>query len=412
MWPEMPDSAWNNAQSIQTLHLAAQNILGQVDSAEPVGTAQHLLRVTANGESFVLRLWKEGTVVEQVNMTARALAAAAGTSGGLLPVAQALPGRDNQWAVEVGGRLVSATSWLPGRPLARYGDFRTPDGDVIDVPLPASAPAESIVLDAVRAIGRFHEATGEIAQAAHSGSGTLSRLLTTARSTWTEQRKVIGQRAENSPEIRRWLRCGNRILPVATEHFDKFGAASAATTVIHGDIWPANLLIEGNASSRVLTGIVGWSKVSVGSPLIDLAHLAIHTSGWSGALAENILGAYTEAAILSPGERRLLPVVAAVDLVPRVGWLLNLAYVDDRMIGHESQPILRSGLKSLLASLENLTHVLAPDDEWDQRKAGETRRTRDDAAAKKPARSQTKQGRPAGSVRSRQAPRQGKPKAG
>ncbi|MEJ7900928.1 MAG: hypothetical protein WKF63_03730, partial [Thermomicrobiales bacterium] len=175
-------------------------------------------------------------------------------------------------------------------------------------------------------------------------------------------------------------------------------------------IWPANLLIEGRGETRTLTGIVGWSSVTVGSPLIDIAHIAIHTTGWSGALAESILGAYTEVATLTPMERRLLPVVAALDLVPRVGWLLNLAFVDDRMIGHESQPVLRSGLKSLLMSLENLTQILAPETEWSQRKTIEQRQSRIDSATKRSAGKETTRARPPGSTRSRPASRPGKRK--
>ena len=411
MWPQMPDSTWGNAQAIQNLHEAAQRFLGDIERVEAVGSGTHLLRVTANGADFAVRQWAANVSVNHVNLTARALNLAATSEVGLLPEPQAVKGEPDTWALRLSDRYVSAATWLPGRPLARYGDYRTLDGDVIDVPLPASAPAETIILDAVRTIGRFHTATAGLATKAAGGEATLARLLTNARNTWADQRKTIGQSAANSPEIRRWLRCGNRIFPVATERLEKPGGSDASSTVIHGDIWPANLLIEGHASARELTGIVGWSSASIGSPLIDLAHLAIHTSGWSGALAENILGAYTEVAVLSPGERRLLPIVAAVDLVPRVGRLLDLAYVDDRMIGHESQPILRSGLKSLLVSLENLTQVLAPDAEWDQRKAIEARRTREGLPVKKSGGEERKPGRQSGSNRSRQGSRREKPKA-
>jgi hypothetical protein len=115
-----------------------------------------------------------------------------------------------------------------------------------------------------------------------------------------------------------------------------------------------------------------------------------------------VLAAYAETAKLSPVERRMLPVVAALDLVPRVGHLLHLAYVDDRMIGHESQAVLRSGMKQLLVSLENLTGVLAPDTEWSQRKYQDNRRTRIQQSARKPAGTGTKPGRQRRSGRSRQ----------
>jgi len=404
MRPQTPDEAFDN------LIAAAPRFFKAVEHTEPVGSAPHLLRVRANGNDFVVREWPQGVAVERINLAANALNLARPACADRLPLPCPVLDEPTTWALRTGDRLMSAASWLPGRPLARYGDFRTPVGDVIDVPLPASAPAEAIVLEAVRTIGRFHSATSPLAQSMRPAASPLSRLLRESQSTWAVQRRDVGDRAAGSPEIRRWLRCGNRILPVATEYLEQSSATGVGTAIIHGDIWPANLLIEGSGETRTLTGIVGWSSVTVGSPLIDIAHIAIHTTGWSGALAESILGAYTEVATLTPMERRLLPVVAALDLVPRVGWLLNLAFVDDRMIGHESQPVLRSGLKSLLMSLENLTQILAPETEWSQRKTIEQRQSRIDSATKRSAGKETTRARPPGSTRSRPASRPGKRK--
>jgi Ser/Thr protein kinase RdoA (MazF antagonist) len=219
--------------------------------------------------------------------------------------------------------------------------------------------------------------------------------------TWEEQRRVVGDRAGNAAEIRRWLRCGNRVLPVANEHLSHVSTMASTTSLIHADLWPVNLLTEGLAEEQRLVGIAGWSTVREGSPLIDLAQLAVHNSNWSGAIAESVLGAYASTGRLSPTERRLLPAVAALDLVPRVGTLLHLAFVDDRMIGDAAQPVLRSGMKQLLTSLENLTDVLAPEHEWEQRKFAENRRMRGDQRPKRTGGARTKPGRPTGSARSR-----------
>jgi len=407
MGPGMPDDQGLRSSTFENLHDAAARWFEHVEGVQPVGSAPHLLRVTAGGTEYVMRQWRPQATVEGVTLAARALDLARPVSGDRLPVPQSVPGAPDTWAIRNGDRLVSAATWLPGRPLARYGDFRTPDGAVIDVPLPSSAPAGETVLEAVRTIGAYHTATAPLAATAQVAASTPSRLLRESSAAWAAQRRDVGQRAANFPEIRRWLRCGNRVYPVAAEFLEQPAASGGRTTIIHGDIWPANLLIEG--SGRHLAGIVGWSQPRVGSPLIDLAHLAIHTSGWSGALAESILGAYTEAASLPPMERRLLPVVAALDLVPRVGRLLDLAFVDDRMIGHESQPVLRSGLKSLLVSLENLTQILAPEPDWRQRKAGEQRRTREGSARGSGARG-TRPARQSGSTRSRPGSRPGRPK--
>jgi hypothetical protein len=180
------------------------------------------------------------------------------------------------------------------------------------------------------------------------------------------------------------------VVPIATELLEGIEGVATTSAVIHGNLWPVDLLVQGRDTDRQLAGIVGWSATGVGSPLIDLAQLAVHTAGWSGALAESVLGAYAETGRIKPAERRLLPVVAAIDLLPRVGRLLELAYVDDAMIDHEAQPVLRSGMKMLLTSLENLTQVLAPETEWGQRKQAEERRGRASRPVRKAAGPQRK----------------------
>lgn len=398
---EAIDPTWADAQAQQHQLEGARRFFGEVDEYRAVGSAPHLLRVRVDDSWYVVRQWPDGTLPGNVELTAKALKAASAVNG-VFPAPLPVEDSDSPWSVRVGDRLVSAASWLPGRPLARYGDFRTPDGDAIDVPLPASAPPGDVLLAAVAAMGQFHGATEELAVNSGGGSRSLTRLMKDTQSTWSQQRRVVGDKAANAPEIRRWLRCGNRVLPVAHEHLEQFVGSATTTTLIHGDIWPVHLLAEGTGADRRLTGVVGWSSVREGSPLIDLAHLAVHSGSWSGALAESVLAAYAETGKLSPVERRMLPVVAVLDLVPRVGRLLYLAYVDDRMIGHESQPVLRSGMKQLLVSLENLTHVLAPDTEWSQRKYQDNRRTRIQQASRKPDGTGTKPGRPRGSGRSRQ----------
>jgi hypothetical protein len=351
--------------------------------------------IRLDGQDVVLHCWPVGATTAQVNLTQQALTQ---LDGGVFPVPVSTS--DGSWSIEIGGRLVSGAVRPKGRVLHRYGEYRTPDGMPIDLPLPVSSPAPEVVLEAVRQIGRFHTATADLVIRERAGSASLQRLLRGAKSTWSTQRRVVGDGAASSPEIRRWLRCGNRVLPVATELLEAVDEVATTNAVIHGNIWPVDLLIEGRDEERHLTGIVGWTAMRDASPLIDLAQLAIHTANWSGALAESVLGAYAETGRVTPMERRLLPVVAALDLLPHVGDLLHLAYVDDAMIGHESQPVLRSGLKMLLTSLENLTDVLAPDAEWGQRKANEGRQYRQTRPVRKPGGSRKTPGRTPGSGRS------------
>ncbi len=378
------------------LHQAARWFAPGATEFSAVGSAQHLLRVRSGDRDLLVRQWPAASTLADARFALAAIARGHAAN----PVFPEPLVQPDDGVVAIDGGLFSAFGWLAGQPLVRYGDFRTPGGDIIDVPLPASAPAPEIVREAARAIGQFHAANEELAVGKGSKHPLMSHL-TQAERQWELQRRRVGREAAGFPEIRRWLRCGNRVIPIAGELVRQAGDSANRVAVVHGDIWPANLLVGGSGDTRQLTGIAGWSRVTVDTPLLDLAHLVTHTSGWSGARAEDVLGAYTDTAAISPLERRLLPVVAAIDLLPTVGDLLILAFVDEAMASHEGQPVLRSGLKSLLSSLENLTHILAPDDEWSQRQANVGRQERGTKGPKTPRAPRTTPARRPGSGRSR-----------
>ena len=48
-------------------------------------------------------------------------------------------------------------------------------------------------------------------------------------------------------------------------------------------------------------------------------------------------------------------------MVETVGRMLTWSYLDEGMIGHQATSVLRSGMKTMLDSLERVTHILAPD---------------------------------------------------
>jgi Ser/Thr protein kinase RdoA (MazF antagonist) len=187
-------------------------------------------------------------------------------------------------------------------------------------------------------------------------------FLDDVRKVWFEQRKILGDRAAEQRDIRRWLRCGNRIIPTASDLLrNEPTIMQERSVVIHNDLWPVNALVEGRDEQRKVTGIVGWSHAAAGSPVLDLAALTVHMQGWSAALTEGIIESYSLTRRLLPEQRRLIPAVAALDLVAHLADLLTLAYLDDSMINHQAAPSLRSGMKTLLNSLETLTGILAPD---------------------------------------------------
>lgn len=346
--------------------IAAELFPGATFNAVPGSHA--LVRVATDNGDLVVRRWTPGMPAAHIDVIAGALeaAAAAGVSG--TRVWRLVDGQPG-YVIERGRERFTVGTWLAGRSLARYGGYRDADQRRIDVPLPRSADALAVVMGATRVVAGVHLASRNIASLEQLPGSSLSDVLARSVAEWTRQRRLIGMQAGVFPDIRRWLRCGNRVLPAARERItEAAGSLHDRSVLLHGDIWPTRMLIDDLDGQRVLTGLTGWTSGLAGSPVLDLAHLAVHSTGWSAANAEQIIGAYTEVAPLRPEERRLIPVVAGLDLVTSVGRLLQLAFVDDRMIGHDVQPVLRSGLKTLLVSLENLASVLAPEDDAPKRR--------------------------------------------
>lgn len=325
--------------------------------------AEHpLVHMTGASGDAVLRQWPAEMTAERIGFIADVLDAAHAAVGRQVPTIEPVPGMPDQRSVLIQGHRYSRSPYLPGRPLGRYGGFRTPDGQSINVPLHESAGAHDLVAEATRILARVHDATGAIATREDAPVATLASMLSSVRDLWFEQRRILGDKAADQRDIRRWLRCGNRIIPTSSDLLRKEEALMVErSVVIHGDLWPVNVLVEGRESDRRITGIVGWSRAAAGSPVLDLAALAVHMQGWSAAMTESIVESYSDIRPLLPEQRRLVPVVASLDLVARVAGLLKLAYLDDRMIGHPAMPVLRSGMKTLLNSLETLTSILVPD---------------------------------------------------
>ena len=321
-----------------------------------------VVHLTGPAGDLVLRRWDAGATASRIAFIAEALDAARAATGEIVPPIDPVPGHPDQRSVLVRGNLYTRSPFLPGRRLARYGGYRTPPGETIDVPLHESAGAHTLIADVARTLAQVHAATTELAARKDAPVTTLGSMLAAVRNLWFEQRKVLGDKAASQRDIRRWLRCGNRIIPAASDALRRDASLLAdRSVVVHGDIWPGHVLIEGRDDARRITGITGWSSAAAGSPVLDLAALSVHMQGWSAALTEAIVESYSAVTPLAPEQRRLVPVVAALDLVARVAWLLNLSYLDDQMINHPAMPVLRSGMKTLLNSLETLTGILAPE---------------------------------------------------
>lgn len=340
---------------------AADELVPGNHSANDVLASRPFVHMTGPNGDSLLRQWPLETKPERIAAVARALAAMHTTAGDVIPHILANPSSPESVTTTVKDRLYTAQTWLPGRPLGRFGGFITPDGDPITLPLPETAHATDVINQAAAVIASCHTASESVDKSGLPVA-TISILMARVRKYWFEHRKILGEHAAEERDIRRWLRCGNRMIPTASDLLRNEPSSITDTSVIlHNDLWPENILIQGQDTGRKLTGIVGWSHAAVGSPVLDIAHLAVNMQGWSAALTESIIDAYSDARELRPDQRRIIPAVAGLLMVELVGEMLRLSYVDDRMIGHEATSVLRSGMKTMLDSLERVTNILAPD---------------------------------------------------
>lgn len=315
----------------------------------------------------LLRQWPEGTSPKTVSAYARILNEMHARAGDVIPRVLPNPNDPDSVTTTVKDRLYSAQTWLPGRPLGRFGGYIASDGTAITLPLPESAHADDVINQVAAAIAKAHEAS-EAVDRSGIPNLTLATVLDRVRKYWFDQRKVLGDKAADERDIRRWLRCGNRVVPTSSDLIrNERNSLQDVSVILHNDLWPENILIEGQDTGRVLTGITSWSHMVAGSPVLDIAQLTVNMQGWSAALTESIIESYSDSRHLRPDQRRLVPAVAGLILVETVGKLLTLNYLDSRMIGHEATSVLRSGMKTLLDSLERVTHILAPDIEQTER---------------------------------------------
>lgn len=265
----------------------------------------------------------------------------------------------------------------PGAPLGRYGEFTAPDGHTVFLPLPNSAAAGALVARLAGTLARIHTASEPFARDPALPGITLAAHMDHVRQRWFRLRRTIGEAASAERDIRRWLRCGNRLIPTASDLLRNEEALLLERSVLtHGQLWPSNVFTIGHEDAREITALLGWEHATAGSPVQDLAALTVHMHGWSAALTEAIVESYTRERTLLPQQRRLIPAVAALELIDQSSDLLMLVYLDDRMLRHPAHAVARSGLKTLLSSMESLTAVLAPDIEQTERRSAARSRHR------------------------------------
>jgi Ser/Thr protein kinase RdoA (MazF antagonist) len=337
----------NIEAAIVQLLPSAQNI------AEVPGRTDLAVAEDERGRWFVKR-WPAGTRPERIAFVHRLLRVAREHGVDFVPAPSGEP-------VLIEGRLYDAVSALPGRPAMRGSNLFDTSGRLINRP---SVSSQSHTAAAIRGTARFHAATRELATDPKSPNASLESIVRVIRGNWDRQRTTLRPIAAQTPHIQRWLRTSETIVESATAHFDRFGYLDRFPQVVgHLNLWPSHLLFEQHDDTVSLSGLLDFEQAAVTTPMLDLAQLLTHFNGWSAAHAEDAIGVYAETNPLSPEERRLLPVLAGLELVNEAGRLMALGYATPSISRNIGGDAIRASAATLLFSLEALAPAVHRGDE-------------------------------------------------
>ena len=313
--------------------------------AEMLGRGD-LAIVEDGGRQWRLRRWPVTATRERLHLVHRLLARAHDEELAALPAVASLPGTTGDTVLRRAGALYDAQTWPDGASLA-------PDG--LDLPFPLTS---DLLREVARTVAGVHLVSEPLAGEPGVPAFPLAAIVAAVHDTWNDQRERLRPVAPTTPSVQRWLRVGERALPAVVEALDRADdALKEPSVVIHADLWPYRVV----APSDRLVALIGWDGATAGSPLLDIAQLVTHFGGWHAERAEEVLAAYHTVRPLAPELRRLLPAVAALDLVTVAGRALNAGY-RRRADGVPPPRGARAGAEALVASLEAVTRVVEAGD--------------------------------------------------
>jgi Ser/Thr protein kinase RdoA (MazF antagonist) len=368
---------------------AVAKFFPEAGSVESVGGRSYLVRVETDSGLWCVRRWPAGTHRARIDFVHALLRESRAAGFEFVSNVADLPGERDSTLL-LGDGLFDAQSWLPGRPPLRGAQVWGPDGRVVDRPAPLAAQT---LAPAVEAIARWHEATRGLARTPTVPAAPLDALLRAVRRAWDDHRERLRPLATRTPHLQRWIRTAEAVFDAAAPLLANADFLSDRPPVIgHFNLWPAHLLLGRGGGGERVTGLVDFANAAAGSPLVDLAQLVGHFGGWNGAAAEEALGAYASAGSLAPEERRLLPAVAALDLVAETGRLLVLGYATPAVAETAGGDAVRSAAADLLLSLEAVLPAVQRGDrkepsgarKWEHRPSRPVRRASDSPRRKPP----------------------------
>jgi Ser/Thr protein kinase RdoA (MazF antagonist) len=333
----------------QDLSTAASKFFPEVTSVEIAAGSHSLARVETPDGVFALRRWPQMTTRERVQYVHAVLAALSDLPFGPKIVSAG----EGEKVLKFKQHLFDAYTWLDGKPLRRP---ESSDRLSQPVSLPRNAAASTIE-ELTGAIAHMHTATKSLAGKRGGPILPPDALVTGAKAVWMQQRTRLRPIAHLTPNVQRWLRTGERALPL-TEKFILTLSNEAETDLVitHANLWPDHVLVQREAGQERVTGIVDFKEVVASTPLLDLAQIVTHFNGWSDDSAEQVIGAYGNIASLTPAERRDLPAIATLDLIASTGRILIALHVE--LGSPNATESMRDAADSMLRSLEAATITL------------------------------------------------------
>jgi aminoglycoside phosphotransferase (APT) family kinase protein len=350
MCPSLTSEASQPAPTDVTadVEVAARGFFPELADLEVVPGHPNLARIATTDGLWRVRRWPEGTPVQDVTFSHDVINRSRDAG---LTVAPVVAQASNGTAVmQHRGRLYDALRWQPGAPVPR-AEAAWPDREVtIDLPAVLTPAGFAQV---ITAMARLHEATLSMTELPDAPVAPVEMLAGAVQQAQARHRQNLRARARHEPAIQRWLATSERLIAAAEPLLTTANDQALPQTVLHLGLWPGHVLFE----SERLSGLLGWERSAVGSPLLDIAQAILRLQGWNDEAVEMALASYGEIRSLSPAERRLLPAVAALDAVASTGRLLEQTY--SRVDSGRPPTAVRSAidlmLKSLTALERNLT---------------------------------------------------------
>ena len=323
---------------------AAAKLLPGNPLLEPVGDRPFLVRTAVDEIDLRLRRWPDGTVPERARFVNR-LQAALSEADSTICASPYSDGPAGQPAVQIGGVMVDAQTWLPGHPSAERSIVQQPDEHTLHRPAEISPDRLGSL---IQRVALMHDRAEPFTRERASPVATVPQLLRAIGQSWRLARVSLRPVAPLYPPIQRWLRLGEQILPAAEQAVLEANLSDQRPVIAHLSLWPAHVLFDRAA----MTGLLDFGAAVMTTPVLDVAQLATRFPGWTGDHAELVVGHYTDVRQLSPDERRALPALAAMDMVIEAARLLRAGYVMDLPPGAKAALAARAGAQDLLNSIE------------------------------------------------------------